>query len=385
MILIKKLSLRILTFIFKLLDKKDSVLIISNNEEDINILKLKLNHYFSKISKLKVIKNFHFYSILRYQYIFSLEKTASPLVFNIIRLKKDCFYELNLKTDPWISWKISNIAYAAYLKQIKKSETNFIAPFASKFKELRTNSNKFERVYLLGTGPSISNYDFETFNDGIVIACNSIIKNRDEVNKINNLIVVATDAVLYFGVTKITELFFYDLNKTLSKGKFVYFCYPANFHTVVLRYIENKHLDKLIPIPRKNDRSILILKKKFELCDIGNTLNTIMLPIGCSLSKNIYLCGFDGQNSSNDNSDKIVWEHSHKFNYDGYLEDVSIYDKPFIDFHKSKTKLNKYTDTYHGEELDEQLKEAEKIGYYFCMMHPSNTPVLNKRHFQNSN
>ena len=109
--------------------------------------------------------------------------------------------------------------------------------------------------------------------------------------------------------------------------------------------------------------------------NLGNVLNILLLPLACSLSKSVWLWGFDGRAPD----DKLFWANSSKHSYPELLPELQQEHPAFFRTFVPKDKENSYVTAVHGDELDRRLIDAERDGYEFVMMHASWTHTLNKR------
>ena len=99
------------------------------------------------------------------------------------------------------------------------------------------------------------------------------------------------------------------------------------------------------------------------------------MPLACSLSKSVWLWGFDGRAPD----DKLFWANSSKHSYPELLPELQQEHPAFFRTFVPKDKENSYVTAVHGDELDRRLIDAERDGYEFVMMHASWTHTLNKR------
>ena len=238
------------------------------------------------------------------------------------------------------------------------------------------DARKRKRVYLFGTGPSLDRARDRDFSDGSVIVCNTIVRDAALWHHLNPDFFAAGDAIYHFGHTAHARTFRKDLRKRLleSDGR-AFFVYPEPYDAVVQR--EFPEFQKiLIPVPFGSHRKIHVdLRQDFQLPNLGNVLNILLLPLACSLSKSVWLWGFDGRAPN----DKLFWANSNKHSYPELLPELQQEHPAFFRMFVPKDKENSYVTAVHGDELDRRLIEAERDGYEFVMMHASWTHTLNKR------
>jgi hypothetical protein len=129
-------------------------------------------------------------------------------------------------------------------------------------------------------------------------------------------------------------------------------------------------------MPRGSHKSISTsLLERFELPNLGNILNIALLPLACTLTKDVRLWGFDGRAPD----DKLFWANSSKHSYPELMDTLRAAHPAFFAHHVPADKPDKYVKTFHGDQLDQSLVDAERRGWSFTMMHKSWTPTLQKR------
>jgi len=105
-------------------------------------------------------------------------------------------------------------------------------------------------------------------------------------------------------------------------------------------------------------------------------LNLLLLPLGCTLSKNVFLWGFDGRAPN----DQLFWANSAKHSYPELMDTLRAAHPSFFEHFVPADKPTQYVRKVHGDQLDECLSQSERDGWSFVMMHKSWTPTLQKRY-----
>jgi hypothetical protein len=278
-------------------------------------------------------------------------------------------YELTF-SDGWVWHDVINYFYGKDLPlEIQDGQKRFF----EKVRSLKALDHS--KCYVFGTGPSLGKAIERDWSDGYRLVCNTIVRDPELWKHLNPHFIVAGDAIYHFGHTNFAKAFRADLHRRLEESDAV-FVYPAWFHSFVKREFEAVK-DRLIPIPIGKHQSInLDLTKEYSLPGLGNVLPALLLPLACTLSREIYLCGFDGRAPD----DKLSWKNSNKHTYSEYLQDLQKAHPAFFEYFLSKQNPQKYVKDYHGDILDERMKVAEEAGWKFVMMHPSWTPIFQKRY-----
>lgn len=237
-------------------------------------------------------------------------------------------------------------------------------------------------VYLFGTGPSLGKALNHSFSDGIRVVCNTIVRDAELWHHLKPDFLVAADAIYHFGHTPHAIKFRADALRRLkeSDGRTV-FVYPSLYDVIVrseFREVESL----LIPIPYGQHTDVTVnLSERFYLpYHIGNILNVLLLPLGCTLSHDIRLWGFDGRAPD----DQGFWANSALHAYPELMQSLRDAHPAFFANQIPAGNESQYVEQVHGDWLDGRLTEAESRGYRFRMLHPSWTPTFRKRYINES-
>lgn len=285
-------------------------------------------------------------------------------------------YFINWKENPNDGWE-----------WIRLLNTNRIDPILydkskDRFKHIlsKYSENKLEKCYLFGTGPSLENARNHEFSDGYRVVCNTIGKDKELWHWIKPHFIVAGDAIYHFGHTTYAKKFRSDLLQRLKESE-TYFVYPMEYHPIVSReFVEVEK--QLLPIPIKHTfRFNSDLGSRYYLPWIGNVFGLLLLPIGCTLSKNIFLWGFDGRAPN----DVLFWKNSKKHSYNDEITELQKEHPMFYEARVPRSNPTKYVRDVFGDELEYILTLLEMDGTHITMMHHSWTPCFQKRYYnQNS-
>jgi len=276
---------------------------------------------------------------------------------------------LNYSNDGWAWHGLLSYLAEPNRSLISESQNRLI----KKIKDLQKES--FDKCYVFGTGPSLERAIDRDWSDGYRIVCNTIVRDPELWHHLNPHFIVAGDAIYHFGHTAFARAFRADLSQRLSESNTA-FVYPIQFHELVSREFATL-TNQLIPIPPGASQAINIdLTQNFSLPALGNVLLLLLLPLACTLSKNIYLFGFDGRAPN----DQLFWSNSNKHTYSELMDSLKLAHPAFFDHYLTKDDPLKYVKSYHGDTLDQNLNKAESQGWKFVMMHQTWTPTLQKRY-----
>ena len=273
-------------------------------------------------------------------------------------------------SDGWVYHAIE-----LRIQPISQTEIDLNKKKFNHFIETLISSGK-DKTYLFATGSSLKDAIHSDFNDGFVVLCNTIAKDKKLWHHLNPDIIVAGDAIYHYSNNAFANAFREDLKKRLSESPTCVFIYPSLFHRFIQR--EFREFEKqLIMIPMGTHEKIIYdLRQDFSLSKLGNVLNILLLPIGSTLTKTICFWGFNGRAPE----DKDFWKNSDDHFYNEEVNDIKKNHPAFFDHHVPKSNQSSYANTHHGDQLDNALSFGESIGYRFEMLHPTHTTALQKRY-----
>jgi len=282
--------------------------------------------------------------------------------------------DLDFETNPMDGWALAELGAELTRSTLKKSIDAGRSIFSERVHAIRAAGDR--PAYLFGTGPSLERAVDRSFDDGIAVVCNTIVRDADLWKKLDPAFFTAGDAIYHFGPTAHARAFRIDALQRLkeSQGRTL-FVYPAPFDVIVrseFREIE----ELLVPIPWGPHTDVTVnLLDRFELPRLGNVLNALLLPLGCTLSREVGLWGFDGRAPT----DTGFWSNSTKHAYPELMQTIRDAHPAFFADLVPKGKEVQYVNQVHGDLLDERLTDAEGRGFSFRMLHPSWTATLQKR------
>jgi hypothetical protein len=283
-------------------------------------------------------------------------------------------FDVDFDTNPRDGWELARLATTLAVRRPASGRKAAALRFQA-FAHRQRQTGK-SRAYLLGTGPSLASAKDVDFADGIVVACNTIVRDRDLWNHVRASVLVAGDAIYHFGHTPHARAFRADAAARIREsGGDTVFVYPETFDPVVRAEFVGLE-DSLVPIPVGEHHDVTVdLTTHFALPDLGNVLNLLLLPVGASLSRNIWLWGFDGRAPA----DVLFWANSSRHSYSDLMPGLRQAHPAFFRVMVPSGRESKYVESVHGDDLDRQMEDAERRGFTFNMMHFSWTPTLSKR------
>lgn len=329
-------------------------------------------------SHLDVTPEFHrarrapMLAYLRNAGVVAVDANAVPASFSRrVRRVADLDYE----TNPMDGWDLVDFGVALSGSRLDAPIAKGREVFTTRVRNLTSGGPR--PAYLFGTGPSLRLARDRSFSDGTTIVCNTIVRDADLWRNLNPSFFAAGDAIYHFGHTAHARAFRADVLRRLqeSEGRTL-FVYPAPYDIIVRpEFVGVEEL--LVPIPWGQHTDITTdLVSDFTLPAVGNVLNGLLLPLGCTLSKDVRLWGFDGRAPS----DTGFWAYSNRHAYADLIPSIKSAHPAFFDELLPKGNEFQYIAQNHGARLNERLTEAEGRGFTFRMLHPSWTAVLQDRY-----
>jgi hypothetical protein len=324
--------------------------------------------FLKKRPQIFVPKNsFHFFISLLFNRNIKLlgDDLKVPGLYNAM------LYNVDYKRNHHDAWVWHTVLFESF-DDIYESE-----PFYKDklFFHLDQNSANIDSCHLFGTGPSLLFAKEFNYDNSYRIVCNTIVKDKALWHFIKPNLIVAGDALYHYSDSDFAKCFRRDLKERLFESPDTFFVFPKLYFPFLLG--EFKELEnQLIPIALHNSENIQNLRECFKLPSLGNVLNLLLLPIGISLSKEIFLLGFDGKAPGDD----FFWKNPSNLFYEEEFKSLVDDHPQFFNYYVPKSDPTKYVKTVHGDLLETELTKFENMGYNFTLLKPSFTPTLNKRY-----
>jgi hypothetical protein len=237
--------------------------------------------------------------------------------------------------------------------------------------KLRADVETGMRCYVFGTGPSLEQAKKHSFDDGIRIVCNSIVRSKQLLDHIAPHVVVATDPVFHFGSSEYASHFRSDLRNALDRTEAVAVV-PLEYAPPLLAEMP-QHSDRIIPIEQRRARPFHFpTPSEPWTIATGNVLTGFMLPLAAALSPaRIDILGCDGR----DPRDIGFWKHLEQAQYDTLYQTV-------VESHPSFFRDRNYAGYYedHVSTLEALIRELERLRIEVVGSTPSMIPALEKRY-----
>lgn len=239
----------------------------------------------------------------------------------------------------------------------------------SKFDRLSKKLGKFERAYLMATGPSISHYKKYNFDQSLNIVCNSVILDEELMQTVKPQILVFADPIFHFGPSQYAGAFRKSLVESAKRHDFV-ICMPFKYYGLFVSAVPEL-ADRTIGIPFTKDREWnLDLDRDFNLKTTANILTFLMIPLAGTFAKEIGFLGCDGRPLE---ENTYFWGHNEKTQINDKMVNIREVHPGFFAID--------YNDYYleHCNTLEAQLKYAEQHGRKVFSLAFSHIPALKSR------
>jgi hypothetical protein len=193
----------------------------------------------------------------------------------------------------------SQFALYDFLHMTNRHTKNFPEIIESSKNILRKIKPELEtknKMYLFGSGPSVSSaFEFD-FSDGTTVICNSTIADDELINHIKPNFIACIDMLLHAGCSKYASAYRKKLIDVMEKHH-SYLLTRTAFYDIMKQDLPNYLSDRIISIPEHPPwiPYNIDLNNKLYAIDTGNVLTMTMLPFAASFAKEINVIGMDGK------------------------------------------------------------------------------------------
>ena len=296
----------------------------------------------------------------------------SPRFAEMVASLRPGTFDVDQRRNPVDGWAWNHLAN--YCASPATSHRSAARDLHDRIAQLRAE-HPFDRTYVFGTGPSLAAASDREWRDGYRIVCNTIVRDPVLWRHLDPHFFVAADAIYHFGHTAFARAFRHDLAERLRETRTTFLC-PSTFEAVARREFDWLG-ERLITVPvGRHQRMHVDLLRRFKLPRLGNVLPGVLLPLACTLSRRIFLWGFDGRAPN----DALFWSNSARHSYPELLASLPEAHPAFFEFFVPGDRPSSYVERYHGDLLERRLAAAESAGWSFVMMHRSWTATLQKRY-----
>jgi hypothetical protein len=295
------------------------------------------------------------------------EKTLSNDIF--LKWFSAKIKHVDRHASVWEGWSWAGLGHNISLVEHKIFPDQVQLKFNSYIESLP----QYDKAYVFGTGPSLDcAYQFD-FSDGYRVVCNTIVKNKRLLKHISPHFIVAADAIYHFGNNNHAHQFRCDLEEALNTTGAMFL--TADFFSYLLYYHHPAINERILPLRTDLTGMFLEMKKQFAYTSLPNILNGILLPLGSSLSDEIYLLGFDGRAPS----DNLFWKNSDDNSYEGLKPTIRMAHPGFFD----KMDYEDYS-RLQSDAAEQLMALGETMGKKYYSLNQTFIPALQKRQHPNA-
>ncbi|MCH8489188.1 MAG: glycosyltransferase [Oceanicaulis sp.] len=265
-----------------------------------------------------------------------------------------------------------------------RNSGSFYLKFAEQFSELQTDYLKrsrkvFARVaercaskvgYIFGTGPNLSHASAHDFSDGVTIACNSMVRNRELMDRLQPRLIVAADPIFHAGPSSYAGAFREQLIDALDRYS-ADLVVPLRDYHIYSHHLPERFADRIVGVPLETgDRPNIDLSEQLKTTSTANVLTLFLLPLATTFFEEIRIFGCDGRPLSEDN---YFWKHDKSSQFNEQMTEIQKAHPAFFEID--------YNDYYlaHCKTLETWLSTGEAAGKRFTNHTPSYIPALLKR------
>lgn len=152
-----------------------------------------------------------------------------------------------------------------------------------------------DNVYVFGTGPSLPSAMEMDFSDGVCLACNSIIADRELMDHLKPPLVVFADPVFHMGPSRYASDF-RDTLITAVRDDGLWVLVPLRDFRVLTHHLPTDVAERLIGVPSEGGGVPQIdLDQRFVISETANILTLLLLPLAFTFGKRVGIVGCDGR------------------------------------------------------------------------------------------
>jgi len=241
-----------------------------------------------------------------------------------------------------------------------------------RFKRFLSQFESIERTYVFGTGPSLSEFALShDFSDGACLAANSMVKNKQVLDRLKPVAIVAADPIFHAGCSRYASAFHNDLIEALDRYD-AHFITALRDYNISLSYLPERLHERIIGVPFfAQDSYNVELADSFHVNPLPNILTLLLLPVASAISEKIMIAGCDGRPR---NENGYFWSHDKAVQFNDEMDNIKQVHPAFFEID--------YKDYYetHCNDLEHAINSLEAAKHHVINLTPSHIPALDKRY-----
>lgn len=239
-----------------------------------------------------------------------------------------------------------------------------------KFQRFASKLGRFDRAYIMATGPSIAQYPHFDYSKALSIVCNSVINDEDLMEIVRPQILVFADPIFHFGPSQYAATFRAKLAESAQRHDYT-ICIPIKYYPLFTAAMPQL-ADRTIAMPFLKDREFNFdLRHEFELKTTANILTFLMVPLASSFADEIGILGCDGRPLT---ENTYFWGHNANTQFNDKMANIRVVHPGFFNIDYNEYYLE------HCKTLEAELSAGEAIGKKFVSLSFSHIPALNGRY-----
>ncbi|MCG8440285.1 MAG: FkbM family methyltransferase [Caulobacterales bacterium] len=253
--------------------------------------------------------------------------------------------------------------------QLLQNKNTLIEQQRNKFRSLAADLGRFERAFVLATGPSVKDYGTFDYRNTLRVVCNSIILDDALMHTVEPHFLVFGDPIFHYGPSEYAASYRESLRAAARKHEFTIFTTFKNY-AILIEAVPDL-AGRIIAVPfRANRHFNFDLSLDFEVKTTPNILTLAMLPLATTFSDRISIMGCDGRPM---NENKYFWGHNPATQISDKMSNIREVHPAFFNID--------YDDYYikHCNTLEQMFDSGEGEGLRFESVAFSHIPALRKR------
>lgn len=225
--------------------------------------------------------------------------------------------------------------------------------------------------YLFGTGPNLKHAKAHDYSDGVSIACNSMVRNQELMDRLQPPIIVVGDPIFHAGPSSYAAAFRKDLIRCMDTyGS--YLIVPLRDYHIYVAHLPPRFADRICAIPyEKSESPNVDLRENFVVTSTANILTLFLFPLAGSLFQRIAVSGCDGRPLE---ENAYFWKHDPASQFEDELHSIKAAHPAFFNVD--------YDDYYatHCQTVETWVNALEDKGCGVDCLTPSYIPALAARY-----
>lgn len=224
--------------------------------------------------------------------------------------------------------------------------------------------------YIFGTGPGLSHASDHDFSDGVSIACNSMVRNRDLLERLNPPLIAVADPIFHAGPSSYAAAFRIELIRALDRFNADLIVPMRDYH-VYRTHLPERFADRIAAIPfRPQAQPNLDIGRDHFVATTSNVLTLFLIPLAATFFEDVRILGCDGRPLD---QNSYFWSHDKASQFNDEMANIQKAHPAFFAID--------YDDYYltHCETLETWIAAAEAAGKSVTNWTPSYIPALARR------